>query len=167
MTDRHLPPPFMLEGMAFQIFRTARSFGHAFRQVVIAHGVNRTSGMILAQLAHAQGGMTATTLRQCVGVTAASMSKTLADLEREGLINRTPNPDDARSMLIHMTEHAEELMRVFSALVAEIEGKALTGFSDAEREQLKTMLERLRANIGEEDSESEFEGMVREDHNIG
>jgi MarR family transcriptional regulator for hemolysin len=156
MPGTHLPPSFVLASISFQIFRTARVLGHAFRELASAHGINRSRGMILMQLSHRPDGMTATELRRMSGVTAASMSKMLTDMEREGLITRLPHPDDARSMLVRLTEQATERVKVFPAFMEEIEERAFAGFSEDEFQQLRDLLERVRVNIGEQACSEDF-----------
>jgi DNA-binding MarR family transcriptional regulator len=155
--ERRHRPPFAPEGLIYQLFRTAHYVGRAFYHIARAHGLSRTSGPILAHLSHEREGVTATELRRCVGVTAASMSHILADMERAQLITRTPNPHDARSMLVHLTDQGRVLMKAFPAMVAEIEARAFEDFSAAERDQLKVLLERVRANLGDDGSEDTFD----------
>ena len=168
MREHHLPP-FLREGLAYQIFRAAHSLGYEFKQMAQAHGLNRTRGMVLARLAHSPEGVTATDLRRCAGITAASMSNTLADMEREGLIARTPNPDDARSMLVHLTGQGQALMMIFPQVMADIEARAFAGFSEEERAHLKALLERVRSNLGHDGSEDlvDFQGISKEKADVG
>ncbi len=157
-----MPPPFFVDGMSYHVMRTMRAIGYEFSQRAQAAGMGRSWGMVLGRLAHAEAGMTATELRQCLGVTAASMSKTLADLEQEGLIHRIPNPDDARSMLVHLTEAGRQRLSVFPEIVAGIEQVAFAGFDEAELDQLRAMLERIRHNLGDQ-AEREF-GFEHREH---
>lgn len=57
---------------------------------------------VLAQCEHEP--RTATDLAQCEQVTAASMSRTIAELEQRGLIARLPHPTDGRTRLISPTD---------------------------------------------------------------
>ncbi len=47
-----------------------------------------------------------TALADRMGVTQQAASKAVADLERRGLVRREPGPADARTKLLHLTEHA-------------------------------------------------------------
>jgi DNA-binding MarR family transcriptional regulator len=47
-----------------------------------------------------------TALAERMGVTPQAASKAVADLERRGLVRREPGPADARTKLLHLTEHA-------------------------------------------------------------
>ena len=75
------------------------------------------------------------------------MAQMLARMERDGLIRRTPDPEDGRSSRVALTETA--LSRLPDAVVALDQGNrdALDGFSDAEAAQLVSLLGRLIANL--------------------
>ena len=48
-----------------------------------------------------------------MGIEATSLSRTLKKMEQQGLIDRRPNPEDGRGVLIHLTAFGKE-MREFS-----------------------------------------------------
>ncbi len=55
-----------------------------------------------------EGGTPSTALGPKMGMEATSLSRTLKTMEDRGLIIRKPNPDDGRSVLIHLTEYGQE-----------------------------------------------------------
>ncbi len=61
-------------------------------------------------------GTPSTTLGPKMGVEPTSLSRTLKTMEKKGLITREKNPDDGRSVLIHLTDYGNE-MREFSKYV--------------------------------------------------
>ncbi|RYB03186.1 MarR family winged helix-turn-helix transcriptional regulator [Lichenibacterium ramalinae] len=75
------------------------------------------------------------------------MAQMLARMERDGLIQRSPDPDDGRSSRIVLKEAA--LARMPEAVVALLQGnrEALEGFTAAETQQLVGLLTRLIANL--------------------
>ncbi|WP_244427086.1 MarR family winged helix-turn-helix transcriptional regulator [Methyloferula stellata] len=75
------------------------------------------------------------------------MAQMLARMERDGLIQRTPDPADGRSSHVSMTQAAEA--RLPSAVAALLRGncEALSGFTDQEAAQLVVLLTRLIANL--------------------
>ena len=62
------------------------------------------------------GGTPSTALGPKMGMEATSLSRTLKKMEEQGLIDRKPNPEDGRGVLIHLTEFGKE-MRDFSKSV--------------------------------------------------
>jgi len=58
-------------------------------------------------------GTPSTALGPKMGMEATSLSRTLKTMEKKGLIERKPNPEDGRGVLIYLTEFGKE-MRNFS-----------------------------------------------------
>jgi len=61
-------------------------------------------------------GTPSTALGPKMGVESTSLSRTLKTMETKGLITREKNPNDGRSVLIHLTDFGVE-MRKFSKYV--------------------------------------------------
>lgn len=61
-------------------------------------------------------GTPSTSLGPKMGMEATSLSRTLKTMENKGLIERRPNPNDGRGVLIHLTPFGRE-MRDFSKQV--------------------------------------------------
>lgn len=75
------------------------------------------------------------------------MAQMLARMERDGLIERSPDPADGRSSRITLTAGAEA--RLPDAIEVLLQGnrEALAGFSDEEAGQLIGLLTRLIGNL--------------------
>lgn len=75
------------------------------------------------------------------------MAQMLARMERDGLIRRTPDPNDGRSRRVTLTDAA--LARLPDAIAVLFAGNrdALAGFTQAEAEQLVSLLARLLLNL--------------------
>jgi DNA-binding MarR family transcriptional regulator len=58
-------------------------------------------------------GTASTSLGPKMGMEATSLSRTLKSMEEKGLIERRPNPDDGRGVIIHLTDFGRE-KRAFS-----------------------------------------------------
>ncbi|WP_061974404.1 MarR family winged helix-turn-helix transcriptional regulator [Aureimonas sp. AU20] len=76
-----------------------------------------------------------------------SMAQMLARMERDGLIRRTPDPNDARSSRIALTDIARSRLPEACATLFQGNREALDGFSAAEAGQLVTLLGRLIENL--------------------
>ncbi|MGO7987244.1 MarR family winged helix-turn-helix transcriptional regulator [Rhizobium leguminosarum] len=75
------------------------------------------------------------------------MAQMLARMERDGLIERTRDPADGRSSRIVLTKTARECMPKAIAALFRGNKEALTGFTDADAEQLIDLLKRLIDNL--------------------
>lgn len=60
-----------------------------------------------------ENGTPSTALGPKMGIEATSLSRTLKKMEEQGLIDRKPNPEDGRGVLIHLTSFGKD-MREFS-----------------------------------------------------
>src|SRR5580693_534223 len=75
------------------------------------------------------------------------MAQMLARMERDGLIARTPDPDDGRSSQITLTKVAEARLPEAIAVLLKGNREALRGFSDKETGLLIELVMRLSANL--------------------
>ena len=73
-------------------------------------------------------GTPSTSLGPKMGMEATSLSRTLKTMEDKGLIRREKNPDDGRSVLIHLTDYGRE-MRDYSKRV-------VLGFDEAVKREI-------------------------------
>jgi DNA-binding MarR family transcriptional regulator len=80
-------------------------------------------------------------------LTSSGTTKRLDRLERAGLVERAPDPDDRRGVIITLTEAGHELIdRVTEAHMAN-EHRLLEGLSAREREQLAGLLRKLGLSL--------------------
>ena len=75
------------------------------------------------------------------------MAQMLARMERDGLIQRTPDPADGRSSRIVLTKAARDGMPAAIATLFEGNRQALAGFSEEEALLLADLLTRLIENL--------------------
>ena len=78
-----------------------------------------------------EDGTPSTSLGPIMGMEATSLSRILKTMEERGLIERKPNPDDGRGVLIHLTDFGKE-KREYS------------------RERVLTFNNTIRKNVSEE-----------------
>ena len=83
-------------------------------------------------------GTSSTALGPMMGMEATSLSRILKTMEVKGLIERRPNPDDGRGVIIHLTEFGHE-KRAYS------------------KERVLTFNEAIRKNISDEKLKNFYE----------
>ncbi|WP_353071474.1 MarR family winged helix-turn-helix transcriptional regulator [Tunturiibacter gelidoferens] len=88
-------------------------------------------------------------LARLLHVEQPTMAQLLTRMEREGLIERTPDPKDGRSSLINLTPHALKKAGPARDVLSEGSRVALKGFSPSEITALNRLLLRVRANLEE------------------
>jgi MarR family transcriptional regulator for hemolysin len=86
-------------------------------------------------------------LAQWAKIEQPSMAQMLARMERDGLIRRTPDPNDKRSTLISLTDEARNRLPAMHEVLTQGNAGALTGLSDDEIAMLSTLLKKVIANL--------------------
>jgi MarR family transcriptional regulator, transcriptional regulator for hemolysin len=76
-----------------------------------------------------------------------SMAQMLARMERDGLIERIPDPADGRSSQVVLTAAALARLPEACSVLFQGNAEALDGFSEQEAAQLESMLGRLIHNL--------------------
>lgn len=140
MTDTEAPNPLKLIGRVTRGFtRIAdgglREFGFAVGQLPVLVSLKKSKALSQAELA------------RIAQVEQPSMAQLLARMERDGLVERVPDPVDKRSRLISLTPLAARRLPKAKALMDSHAQEVLAGFSPEEVEQLTALLARLSANV--------------------
>lgn len=91
--------------------------------------------------------MTQKVLAERAHVEQPTMAVTLTRLERDGIIERTPDPADRRSALIVLTKEARRRWPKARAALVHVERDAAEGLTAAEKKQLVGLLQRLVSNL--------------------
>jgi DNA-binding MarR family transcriptional regulator len=82
-------------------------------------------------------------LTEQAGIEQPTMAATLSRMERDGIIERHPDPRDGRSFLFSLTPRTRGKVAEIQAVVAGMSEDALSGLSDEERQAVRSTLERL------------------------
>lgn len=101
---------------------------------------------VLVTLKHV-GAASQTELARVAQVEQPSMAQLLQRMERDGLVQRVPDPADGRSRLISLTEQASERLPKSRAVMDGVCEKALAGLTEDERGQLLTLLLKIDGNL--------------------
>ena len=98
-------------------------------------------------------GISQTLVAERLGVTTASISTSVRELETQGLIERRANPEDARVMLLHLAPFGEEIFEQMFASFTSTFADLLKVLPEDDQQQLIELLERaLTANDVDLDS---------------
>jgi MarR family transcriptional regulator, transcriptional regulator for hemolysin len=110
----------------------ARLFARAIDQQLKAIGVS--SGQLPVFFALAGGkALTQKELARLASIEQPTMASTLARMERDGLIERTPDPNDGRSSLVSLSARAKRKADLVTQAITEVNGGALEALAPAER----------------------------------
>lgn len=83
-----------------------------------------------------EDGLTQRQLVERLDVEQPTMANTLARMERDGLIVRTPHPEDRRARIVRLTPRARAVEEAATAAAAAVNERLLAGLSEPAREAL-------------------------------
>jgi DNA-binding MarR family transcriptional regulator len=133
-----------------QLLRTGDELLALDEQVLSSYGTRHGRfNLLMMLLKYSDGEATPAGLADKTGVTRATISGLLDGLEKDGLIERRPDPEDRRLIRVHLTAAGQEFLdkivpgycRWLSSIVEPLDEK--------ERQQLVILLEKIRTRLGE------------------
>jgi DNA-binding MarR family transcriptional regulator len=134
------------ETVGFLIWDARRAYSRDFGERISLHGVSLGVFPVLRMLWD-EDGLTQADLIRRGRMSGPTIVGIVAQLEREGMVTRLPDPADSRKKRIMLTPSGEAMRHVILPITEEVNRRALKGFSTQERAQLKDFLKRLRGNI--------------------
>ena len=99
------------------------------------------------------GPLTQRELTQRTLMDKVAVNRACKVLEERGLAARTPNVQDGRSHHLGLTETGTTMYGQIMPLALEMERRVFTGFTADEMAQFRALLERVRGQVGEVDSD--------------
>jgi len=97
-------------------------------------------------------------LAKQLGVDRTVMVYLVDDLEKAGLVERIPDPNDRRSKLIRATPQGRARLCELQKVTAAAEAELLSDLSPAEAELLRSLLQRIAAHGGRYDQAHDCKG---------
>jgi DNA-binding MarR family transcriptional regulator len=146
---RDKPSPLRVLGHAYRTFARIvdaqlRELGLAMSQLPVLIVLKEGKPLPQAELA------------RIARVEQSSMAQLLNRMERDGLVERIPDPADKRSRLISLTERASRRMHKGKAIMDATVKIALQGFSAAEIERLDELMRRINENLERAAEDGDF-----------
>jgi DNA-binding MarR family transcriptional regulator len=124
--------------------RAARAFIRALDRRLL----NGSAGQMPVFLALIDGNAyTQTELARIAAVEQPTMANTLGRMERDGLIDRTPDPADRRSSLVSLSKLGRKRAAEAMATALAVNEAAFAPLSDAERKSFFDLLHRVIAAL--------------------
>ena len=98
---------------------------------------------------HQAGEMTPAELADKTGVTRATISGLLDGLEKDGLAERRPDPQNRRLIRIYLTKAGSQLLERVRPVYCEWFTSVVTPLSEDERFQLVNLLQKIQVRLAE------------------
>ncbi|WP_369192557.1 MarR family winged helix-turn-helix transcriptional regulator [Streptomyces sp. R08] len=136
-------PPTTLVNTAARVLarindRRLRPLGLAFGQVPVLAALGQGGPLSQKELA------------RLARIEQPSMAQLLARMERDGLVERAPDPNDRRVSLISLTAEGQAKLPLAHSALLGTNNRALDGFSPEEVDVLHGLLGRFLANLDAE-----------------
>lgn len=135
---------FRTESAGYLMNHIARQFAILLSEGLKPLGIAPAQFPILLELWQ-KDGLSQQELVERADLKQATIANTLARMERDGLITREPNPDDARSRLIMLTEQARSLQQQSTEIAQAINQTALSDLSADEQKLFLEMAAKIVA----------------------
>jgi DNA-binding MarR family transcriptional regulator len=137
---RAIAPDDALARLEWVAQRVSRALQRAVDLVAADHGITAAEYHLLLAVSDDVGRSNAEIARLTF-VTPQSANHVLAELERNGFLQRTSDPNHGRIRQTKLTPHGRAVLDACVRRIAEIESRALSGLSPA---QTETLLPALR-----------------------
>lgn len=130
--------------LATLMFVSYRAMDERVRQAMRDAGYDVTVAQARLAQRIAEDGTRLTELANRAGVTKQTASLLVAALEREGLVERVPDPEDGRARLIRLSARGREAAQRAMEVVIGVEGEWTAHLGPELTERLREALVRLR-----------------------
>ena len=134
------------KSIGFLVHEVARLFRRRFEDEARTHNVTLPQWRALIEI-HKNEGISQVALAGCIDTDPMTMSGILDRLEKRGLVERYPDPNDSRAKLARLTDEGSVLVRTARQLGRELYENALAGLNQAERDRLSAGLILIRNNL--------------------
>jgi DNA-binding MarR family transcriptional regulator len=122
------------------------SVGRLLRQRVAGSDLDPGSFWLLKTLAQ-QGPLRVTELAGCASLDTSTVSRHVSQLERAGLIGRTPDPADRRAQLVELSAAGRERLHTATAQRRALLTASLRNWPAEDVAELARLLERFVSDI--------------------
>lgn len=124
----------------------SRLMRRAFNERARTIGVTRPQWQVLSALKRHEG-YNQGRLAELLDVEPITLSRMVDRMQKAGLVERRPDPDDRRAWRLFLTEKAQEIIKELRPISVEIMAIALDGISEAQQESLREILDQIRHNF--------------------
>ena len=132
--------------IGFQVLQIHKAHRQLAEEDLNKLGVHTGQEMILLQL-WIEEGIPQSQLAACMEVEPPTATKMLQRMERAGLIERRPDPEDARVSLVYLTERGRALEQPVLDVWRQLEARTVSGLSLTEQTLLHRLLLQVATNL--------------------
>jgi DNA-binding MarR family transcriptional regulator len=144
--------------VTFRLVQAGKAYRQRSANVLAQLGLHPGQDQILKALAETDG-QSMGALATALSVQPPTITKMVARLSAQGLVDRRPSQSDGRSSSVHLTEQGRLLIADLDKRLKRMEKEALKGLEDKERKRLRKALRQLERNLsaGAGDDQLDFD----------
>jgi len=135
-----------IRNFGFVVKDVSRLWVKHFEQRAAQLGMTLTQCKVLVFLSRNEGS-TQTQLAELSDTDPMTLVRVLDRMGHDGWIERRPDPNDRRAHRLYLKPASDAVLDEIARIADKVRGEALAGLSATEREQLLTLLERVRVNL--------------------
>ena len=128
--------------MGYNASRASQTMVSHFMRGVNQFDLRTVDFSVLSIMAH-QPGVTSRQLCQLLNVLPPNMVVLLRDLDKRGLIERTPQPTDGRAMGLSLSTSGKALMKKAEKAASDADAQGTAHLTAAERKTLTRLLQKI------------------------
>ncbi len=136
----------VFDSIGFVLLKVFRAHQGLVRCKMRDLGLHRGQPPVLFAL-YENDGMSNSEMAEYLEITPATLTNKVKRMEKSQLVVRRGDPDDERLSRIYLTDKGRGLMDTLRGSMIDMEEIILSGFSDSETEQLKTLLKMVVENV--------------------
>lgn len=140
------PPGPQWQRVEIALMNTARQLRRTFDGGFAGLGLNLSQATALAMLVE-EGSTTQSDLARRLDMGRAAAGSLIDHLESSGFVRRSPDPADRRVWLIEPTPEGTRASAEITAIDERLRSQLRNGISRRERQELASVLNRMRSNI--------------------
>ena len=131
---------------SFALAKVCKAHRGSVGELLAEHGLHPGQEMVLVELWESDG-RRGGELASRLGAVPPTVTKMLRRLEGCGLVERRPDPSDARSFRVYLTAEGRALEGPVADCWRRAEERLLAGLSEKERHTFNWLLARVRSNL--------------------
>jgi MarR family transcriptional regulator for hemolysin len=136
------------EPIGLYVSRTAKALSRAFEEALAEAGGSLPTWLVLVSLKSRTWG-TQRELAKALGIEGPTLTHHLDAMEKAGLVTRTRDPANRRQQRVELTEKGDAAFHRMRQAATGFDQRLRSGLGDGEVDQLRELLDRLRANVAE------------------
>lgn len=143
-------------GLIGRMARVAYHLSTEMEKTFVQHGLNRAAFDVMATLRRSGDpyALSPGDLMEAMMVTSGTVTNRIDQLEKAGLVKRTPNPEDGRGFLVSLTEKGFSLIDDTVVDHVKTQDRLVSGLTSRDRKDLDRLLAKY-LTVLEKDHSSE------------